>query len=271
MPRDFRRLSRIVAGVLISGACLAQVPGQAPDQGGEALPTFGVTVVTPYGFCGRVFALPVGHTAGSAGIPELEDPRPSTGQGRVVTHGPVETGSGNDCSTRLPEFQKLQPLGQIYTNQLHVPPQDFRAGFPGVTGRFEWFAIEYTARFWIEKPGKYSFMLLSDDGSALYIDERRIIDNDCTHAPLSVTGNVRLEGGLHDMRVGYFQGPRWQVALILYVRPPEEGWRVFNTDEFKPPPDPADWKYPNTANLDNPEDPCKAERRTKKLMRRSRE
>lgn len=74
-----------------------------------------------------------------------------------------------------------------------------------MTGRFEWFAIDYTTRFWIEKPGKYSFMLLSDDGSAMYIDERRVIDNDCMHPPLSVSKSVRLEGGIHDMRVGYFK------------------------------------------------------------------
>jgi hypothetical protein len=214
--------------------------------------------------------MPEGHVPGSAGIPEMDDPRPSMAPHAGGVPRPVETGSRNDCATRLPQFQKLQPLGQIYTSQLHVPAQDFRAGFPGVTGRYEWFAIEYTTRFWIENPGKYTFSLLSDDGSALYIDERRIIDNDCMHAPQTVAGSVRLEGGLHDMRVGYFQGPRWQVALTLYVRPPGEDWRVFNTDEFKPPPDPADWKYPNTANLDAPADPCKAERREKKLIRRSR-
>jgi hypothetical protein len=138
-----------------------------------------------------------------------------------------------------------------------------------VTGRFEWFAIDYSARFWIEKPGKYSFELLSDDGSALYIDERRVVDNDCMHAPISARGTISLDGGIHDMRAGYFQGPRWHVALVLSVKPPGEQWRIFNTDDFRPPPNPADWKYANPANLDSTEDPCKLERRPqKKLIQR---
>src|ERR1700683_3571347 len=74
-------------------------------------------------------------------------------------------------SQRLPDFHKLKPAGAIYTSALNVPTQSFRAGFPGVTKRFEWFAIDYTARFWIEKPGAYRFALVSDDGSRLYIDD----------------------------------------------------------------------------------------------------
>ena len=173
------------------------------------------------------------------------------------------------CTVTLPKFERLQPIGNIYASKLNVQPREFRQGFPGVTGRFEWFAIDYTARFWIETPGKYSFRLLSDDGSALHIDERRIIDNDCMHLPLSASGSAQLRGGIHDMRVSYFQGPRWHVALVLYVKPPgEKKWRVFDTQEFKPPANPADWKYPNPANLDAPVDPCKAERHPRKLESR---
>jgi hypothetical protein len=176
-----------------------------------------------------------------------------------------------DCSVKLPEFQRLNPIGKIYTNQLNVP--NFRDGFPGVTGptgaagRFEWFAIDYTTRFWIERPGQYSFTLQSDDGSALYIDEHRVIDNDCMHPPQTVAGGVRLEGGIHDMRVSYFQGPRTGV-LVLSIRPPGGKWRVFDADEFKPPPNPADWKYPNPANLEAPMDPCTTEKRQRKLETR---
>ena len=38
-------------------------------------------------------------------------------------------------------------------------------------------------------------------------------------------------------------GPRFQVALVLSVAGPGEPLRVFSTDEFKPPPNPEDWKY----------------------------
>ncbi len=147
-------------------------------------------------------------------------------------------------SSHLPKFRKLKPVGAIYTASLDVPPQNFERGFPGVTDRFEWFAIDYTGKFWIDNPGWYAFDLLSDDGSKLYIDGEEIIDNDGLHPPEEKTGIVNLDGGIHEMRVSYFQGPRFHVALVLKVAGPGEEPRVFSTDEFKPPPNPDDWRFP---------------------------
>ena len=56
-------------------------------------------------------------------------------------------------SDRLPNFSKLKPVGSIYVSSLNIPPQHFKQGFPGVTKRNEWFAIDYEGRFWIDKPG----------------------------------------------------------------------------------------------------------------------
>jgi hypothetical protein len=141
-------------------------------------------------------------------------------------------------SDRLPNFRKMKPVGTIYTTFLNIPPQDFKLGFPGVTKRVEWFAIDYTGRFWIEKPGYYDFSLLSDDGSILYIDGELIIDNDGQHAPLERRGSVQLSHGVHSVRVSYYQGPRFHLALILKIAPPGEEMRIFNTNELKPPPSP---------------------------------
>jgi hypothetical protein len=148
-------------------------------------------------------------------------------------------------TSRLPDFEKLKPAGTaaIYTSSLNVPPEDFREGFPGITKRAEWFAIDYRGRFWIEKPGMYRFSLLSDDGAKLYIDDRVVIDNDGLHPQEEKTGVAELSGGIHTIRVSYFQGPKWQVALVLKVAGPGEEMRVFSTDEFKPPPDPGQWRF----------------------------
>ena len=113
-----------------------------------------------------------------------------------------------------------------------------------MTKRFEWFAIDYNGRFWIEKPGEYEFSLLSDDGSKLYIDGKEVINNDGQHPPAEETGSVDLDRGIHRIRVSYFQGPRFHVALVLKVAGPGEELRVFSTDEFKPPPNPEVWPYP---------------------------
>jgi hypothetical protein len=147
-------------------------------------------------------------------------------------------------STHLPDFKKLKPVGTIYASELNVPPQDFQQGFPGVTKRFEWFAIDYTGRFWISKPGEYNFALTSDDGANLYIDDILVVDNDGEHPPATKTATVNLKGGIHTLRVSYFQGRRFQVALVLQIAGAGEQLRVFSTDEFKPPPNPENWKFP---------------------------
>lgn len=149
-------------------------------------------------------------------------------------------------TNRLPNFTKLKRKGNIYTSSLDIPLQDFRQGFPGVTKRFEWFAIDYTGRFWIDKPGLYTFMLTSDDGSRLYVDDELVVDNDGVHPSVDVSGDVTLSAGIHGIRVSYFQGPRFQVALVLQVAPPGEGLRVFSTDEFKPPMHPDTWNDPGS-------------------------
>jgi hypothetical protein len=146
-------------------------------------------------------------------------------------------------STRLPDFKRLKPVGKIYASELNVPPQDFQQGFPGVTKRFEWFGIDYTGRFWISKPGDYRFALTSDDGADLYIDDDLVLDNDGEHPPATKSATVNLKGGIHTLRVSYFQGRRFQVALVLQIAGAGEQLRIFSTEEFKPPPNPEDWKF----------------------------
>src|SRR5579884_730744 len=170
----------------------------------NGIPSFGTSVVISSGLCGHIYEIP------------------------------------RDTSW-LPRFSKLKPVGTIYTTMLIVPSRNFSEGFPGVTQRSEWFAIDYTGKFWIQKPGKYRFALNSDDGSKLYIDNHVVIDNDGIHPAVTKTGERKLKTDIHRIRVSYFQGPRLQVALVLAVAPPGEGWRIFNTDDFKPPPDSHIW------------------------------
>ena len=162
--------------------------------------TFGTTVIVPGGFHGVLYYL-----------------KPGT--------------------AHLPDLKSLRPVGTIYTSRLDVPPQTFLAGFPGVTNRFEWFAIDYSGRFWIESPADYRFLLTSDDGAKLWIDDRLVIDNDGIHPPRDESGTATLARGVHRIRVAYFQGPRLEVALVLKIAAPGGDFRVFDTGDFKPPPD----------------------------------
>jgi hypothetical protein len=159
------------------------------------------------------------------------------------------------ASPALPNFEKLDAVGAIYASSFDISPRNFTEGFPGVTTRVEWFAIDYTGRFYIEKPGKYRFALISDDGSKLYIDGRAVIKNDGIHPPTRKDGAANLAGGIHTIRLSYFQGPGGGIALVLGVSGPgETEFRIFSTNEFKPPTNPEDWKFGNPDDLKTPLD-----------------
>src|SRR5512138_1163110 len=56
----------------------------------------------------------------------------------------------------LPDFTKLDSQGSIYTARWDVPPRRFTEGFPGVTNRFEWFAIDYNGKIYVPKTGTHA-------------------------------------------------------------------------------------------------------------------
>ncbi len=166
----------------------------------ERTPIFGTTVYSTTGLAGKIYFIPKG-------------------------------------SEILPNFKKLKPKGTVYTTRLNIQPREFSEGFPGISDRFEWFAIQYTGHIWVEEAGRFEFALTSDDGSKLHIDDKMVIYNDGTHAPVTETGSVELKAGLHSIRVSYFQGPRMMIALVLGVRRPGQRMRIFDTRDFLPPPE----------------------------------
>ncbi len=138
-------------------------------------------------------------------------------------------------SFKLPDFTKLTPVGKIYTNYLNIENQSFQKGFPGVTDRFEYFAIDYNGRFYIKEGGEYCFKLGSDDGSKLLIDDSLVIDNDWQHALTYLLACVNLKKGMHKIEVQYFQGPRFEVALQLtFKKRQATDFVVFDLTQFYP-------------------------------------
>lgn len=149
---------------------------------------------------------------------------PDSGAGFTGTVYFLEAGTGV-----LPDFSSLTPVGTLYTTTLDISPRSFEEGFPGITNRFEWFALRYKAVIDVVTAGDYGFRLLSDDGSRLTIDGALIIDNDGIHGVAAVTGQVTLTPGTHQITVDYFQGPRNEIALQLFVTPPGKEEVVFST------------------------------------------
>ena len=131
-------------------------------------------------------------------------------------------------TSKLPSsFDTTNVQGSIYTKTLNVPERSWSNGFPGVSDRFEWFAIEYKGEFKPAKAGLYTFRLVSDDGSKLFIDDSLVINNDGTHGTSSATGSIELSRSYHRIKVQYFQGPRFYVALQLFAHLDKDEEQIF--------------------------------------------
>jgi hypothetical protein len=101
-------------------------------------------------------------------------------------------------------------------NEIIVP--DFkRLGRPDRTGMMyefslaelnlkdkDHFAVEFSSVLEVEIAGEYLFSINSDDGSKLFIDDHLFINNDGSHGRITKSDKIRLEKGLHKIRVGYF-------------------------------------------------------------------
>ncbi len=67
------------------------------------------------------------------------------------------------------------------------------------------FAFKFDGYIKILKDGLYTFYLESNDGSVLYLDENKLIDNDGAHGVYTQTASTSLRAGMHKIEVDYFQ------------------------------------------------------------------
>jgi hypothetical protein len=137
-----------------------------------------------------------------------------------------------DTTRQLPDFDTMKSRGTLYARKIDVPERSWETGFPGIPNRFEWFAIVYTGSFKVKKAGHYTFRLLSDDGSKLYIDKKLVIDNDGVHSASSRLGDLELNASRHSITLQYFQGPRTELALQLFATLDKENEQIFPGTNF---------------------------------------
>ena len=68
------------------------------------------------------------------------------------------------------------------------------------------FGLRFRGTITVPKDGEYTFYTDSDDGSALFTDEKKIVNNDGIHPPQSREGKVTLKAGDHAFGLDYFDG-----------------------------------------------------------------
>ncbi|MEN8139494.1 MAG: alpha-N-acetylglucosaminidase TIM-barrel domain-containing protein, partial [Bacteroidota bacterium] len=95
------------------------------------------------------------------------------------------------------EMETLEPIKSGKINDIVFPHEE--EALP------EKFALIYEGYIKISKTDIYSFLLISNDGSRLFIDDNLIVNNDGQHGALTVEGAVALKKGYHKLRLLYFQ------------------------------------------------------------------
>jgi len=118
---------------------------------------------------------PVLHTAS----PQLLPPRGMKGKGLYGEYYDNETFQGRPKHTQIDEAVSFNfGVGGAF------------AGMPA-----DHFSIRWTGRLVPSRTGTYQFVMKSDDGSRLYLDDRRVIDHWGIHAATERSCEVRLEAG----------------------------------------------------------------------------
>lgn len=92
-------------------------------------------------------------------------------------------------------------------DQVRIPP---------FTNGTESFGVIFNGYIDIQKEGLYTFYLLSNDGSKLYLNDKELIDNDGVHGTMEVSGKISLSVGEYPIKVKYFQNGGGQELRVSW-------------------------------------------------------
>ncbi|MEM9016870.1 MAG: PA14 domain-containing protein, partial [Verrucomicrobiota bacterium] len=109
----------------------------------------------------------------------------------------------------LPEFSTLTPDKTGVVANLDLSPRT----------RDDAFLFRFFGEMTIPAGGNYTFHLTSDDGSALWIDGVKQVDNDGLHGEFTESETINLSAGRHSIEVGYLEFYGGE-TLVLEVEGP---------------------------------------------------
>jgi hypothetical protein len=108
----------------------------------------------------------------------------------------------------LPDFKELTP-----DNEAVIQGFDLTA----VDKREDHYVVLFDSELDIPSTGTYTFELMSDDGSKLWLDGKPLIDLDGPGGARTRAGQIELEAGRHRIEVGYLETYGDNVLSIRYA------------------------------------------------------
>ncbi|WP_299436708.1 carbohydrate-binding protein [uncultured Aquimarina sp.] len=109
----------------------------------------------------------------------------------------------------LPNFNSLSPISTGVASAIDLSNTRSQDNF-GLT--FDGFIN-------VPSDGSYTFYTTSDDGSSLWIDGVKVVDNDGLHGAREESGTVCLEAGHHKIEVQFFEKTGGNVLSVAYEGP----------------------------------------------------
>ena len=111
---------------------------------------------------------------------------------------------------------KTLPAAKRFDSKIAIEAD--KEPWPG-TKLKENFYVRWTGIIRIPSDGNYRFFLESDDGSRLFIDDKRIVDNGGLHPMQEAEDRCDLKAGDHELKVEFFQGTGEYGCRLLWMRP----------------------------------------------------
>lgn len=111
--------------------------------------------------------------------------------------------------TQLPDFESIEPTEAHVTDHFDLGPYKGKGSF----------GLKFTGYIEVPIDGAYYFHTASNDGSRLYVGERVVVDNDGLHLRVEQRGCIRLEAGLHPIRVVFFVSGGGEDLTVLWQGP----------------------------------------------------
>lgn len=109
----------------------------------------------------------------------------------------------------LPNFKNEKVLKGGVVPNFNVAPRN----------RNDQFGFEFEGWIEIKKAGTYTFYTASDDGSALWVAGKKIVNNDGLHGKKEKSGNIYLRAGKHAIKGAYFEYQGKEVFEVRYKGP----------------------------------------------------
>ena len=108
---------------------------------------------------------------------------------------------------KLPDFDELQPAATGTDPYFDIK----------VRKRNDHFGLRFKAFVNIPEDGTYLFTTTSDDGSQLFVGEKRVVDNDGLHGMDTRKGKIQLTKGMHPITVTMFEKGGGEGLVVGYT------------------------------------------------------